>query len=113
MPPSPEQIKDIKAMIAVARRSPVNMGFCLGRTPEEAQVLLSRTRNPAALGRAARAEGETARVATGTLSVEGRAARFTCDKRPPTGLQKQMKGFFRSIGLPLQVTLLDEAGQEI
>lgn len=113
MPPSEDQIKDIKSMISVAKRGPVNIGVCLGRTPEDTVVVMHRSRSPAALERDAKAQGETSKACGGTLQIEGRDARMTCDGTPPAALGRQLKMFLKSIGLSLKVTVLDAKGAEI
>lgn len=86
---SVEDIKLLKTTIAAAKKNPVNIGVCLGKKPENAAVVMDRKRSPDALGRAAKKAGETSKVATGVLTVDGRDATFRCEGKPPSGVGKQ------------------------
>ena len=110
---SVEDIKLLKTTIAAAKKNPVNIGVCLGKKPENAAVVMDRKRSPDALGRAAKKAGETSKVATGVLTVDGRDATFRCEGKPPSGVGKQLKAYFKSIDLPLNFILLDENGNLI
>ncbi len=113
MPTSDEDAKLLKVMIAAAKKNPVNIGICMGKKPENAVVIMDRKRNPDALGRAAKKAGETAKVAVGILTVDGRDATLQCEGKPPSGVAKQLKLYFKSIDIPLTFALLDENGNPI
>jgi len=113
MPTSDEDAKLLKVMITAAKKNPVNIGICMGKKPENAVVIMDRKRNPDALGRAAKKAGETAKVAVGVLTVDGRDATLKCEGKPPSGVAKQLRLYFKSIDIPLTFALLDETGQPI
>ncbi len=113
MPTSDEDAKLLKVMIAAAKKNPVNIGICMGKKPENAVVVMDRKRNPDALGRAAKKAGETTKVAVGVLTVDGRDATLKCEGKPPSGVAKQLKLYFKSIDIPLTFALLDESGNPI
>ncbi len=113
MPTSDEDAKLLKVMIAAAKKNPVNIGICMGKKPENAVVVMDRKRNPDALGRAAKKSGETSKIAIGVLTVDGRDATLKCEGKPPSGVAKQLKLYFKSIDIPLTFALLDENGQPI
>ncbi|MBI1172303.1 hypothetical protein GC209_12955 [bacterium] len=105
-------IREFKQMIAVAKRKPVNIGMCLGSSPEETVVKMHRSRSPASLKRVAKSEGETTKAACGTIEIVGREAKFTCDGRPPSGLTRQLKIYFQSLGIPLKFDMnTDDDGE--
>ncbi len=108
---SEAEIKDIKAMITAAKQKPINMGICLGKKPETIEIRLDRVRNPAALMREAKAAGETPKTACGVLTVEGVKAKLTCEEDPPLVLAKTLKKFFKSIDLPMKITIVGPDGK--
>lgn len=95
-------IKEIKAMIAVAKQKSVNVGICLGKTPDSLEIKMDRNRSPGALGRDAKAAGDTAKVAVGTMTVDSKTVTVMCEDKPPTGLDRQLKNFFKSIDIPMK-----------
>lgn len=110
---SDADLKELKAMIAVAKQKPVNIGICLGKKAENLEVKMDRNRSPSAMGREAKAAGETAKVAVGVLTVEAKKATITCEEAPPAGLGKQLKKFFKSIDMPMKFTIIDPDGKEV
>lgn len=113
MPTSDEDAKLLKVMIAAAKKNPVNIGICMGKKPENAIVIMDRKRSPDALGRAAKKSGETSKIAVGVLTVDGRDATLKCEGKPPSGVAKQLKLYFKTIDIPLTFALLDENGNPI
>ena len=109
--PSEDEIADLKALITVARKMPVNVGLCLGKKPADSVVKIDRKRAPEALMREAKKAGETSKVAAGTLSIEGRNGVFHCVTAPPSGLGKALRGFFKSIGLNFELEVIKPDGQ--
>lgn len=98
---SADKIKELKSMIVKAKTAPINMAVCFGKKPMGAEVVTDKIRKPEALGREAKAAGETAKIAFGTLSVSGTGATFTCEKEPATGLGKHLKKFFKLNDIPV------------
>jgi hypothetical protein len=107
MPTSDEDIQELKALILVAKRKPVNIGVCIGATPEETVVKMHRSRSPASLKREAKGEGETTKAACGTIEVTGREAKLVCEGLPPSGIGRKLKLYFRTIGINLSFDLGD------
>lgn len=101
MPTSADQIKDLKAMIALAKRKPVNIGICLGLSPEQTVVKLHRSRPPPSLERDAKSEGATPKAACGAIEISGKDVKFTCEGLPPPGIARQLKMYFKTIGILL------------
>ncbi|MCW1919917.1 hypothetical protein NX862_14245 [Rhodobacter sp. KR11] len=109
--PSEDEIADLKALITVARKMPVNVGLCLGKKPADSIVKIDRKRAPEALMREAKKEGETAKVAAGTLTIEGRSGVFHCVTAPPSGLGKSLRAFFKAIGINFDLEIIKPDGQ--
>lgn len=107
MPTSADQIKDLKMMIAVAKRKPINIGICVGLSPEQTVVKLHRSRPPLSLERDAKSEGETPKAACGTIEVSGKDVKFTCEGLPPAGIARQLKMYFKSIGISLNFDVMN------
>ncbi|MGV8986824.1 MAG: hypothetical protein ACOH2H_11125 [Cypionkella sp.] len=109
-----EYLKELKEMLAFAKKGPVNIGVCFGKKPEGAEVKLHKKRDPSMLGRLAKSDGETSKVAIGTFSVEGKSAIFNCTEAPPTGLGKHLKKFFKSVDMAFtSVTVIDPEGKSL
>ena len=113
MPINEDDAKAVKAMVALARKNPVNIGICMGLKPDKAVVVMDRKRDPEVLGREAKKKGETAKIAVGTIAVDGRTATLTCIGKTPSGLAKQLKAYFKLIEIPLVFDLLDEDGNAV
>ncbi len=97
MPLSDDDIKDIKAMIAVAKKGPVNIGICLGKTPEGTIIKMDRKRAPGMLAKQAKAEGETPKLLAGRIEIDGKQATITCTEEPPGSMAKTLKAAFKDI----------------
>ncbi len=110
---SPEDLKQIEAMMTAAKREPIDMVICYGTKADgsDAVVKISKTKGLANLVQTAKKEGATNKIGIGTLSVEGPAGTFKCLEKPPSGLAKQLKGFFKinKLGLKMKVVGLDGA----
>jgi hypothetical protein len=110
MPMNPEQIEAMKALIAVARKRPLNFGLCIGKQPEGTILEMHRTKNPDALGLLAKKSGETGRIAIGTLEVKGKIVTLSCAEDPPAGLAKRTKQFFKFVDMKMNVRVADAEG---
>ena len=97
MPNSEDDIKDIKAMVAVAKRGPVNIGVCIGKSPEGTIIRMDRKRSPDVLARQAKAEGETTKTVAGQMEISGKDATITSEDEPPGTFAKQLKQAFKEI----------------
>lgn len=113
MPASTDDIKDIKAMIAVAKKGPVNIGICIGKTPEGTIIKMDRKRAPGMLAKQAKAEGETPKLIAGRIEIDGKDATITCIEEPPGSMAKTLKAAFKDIfQIMLDFTFVVDAGAE-
>jgi hypothetical protein len=110
MPMNPEHIEAMKALLAVARKRPLNFGLCIGKQPEGTILEMHRTKNPDALGLLAKKSGETGRIAIGTLEVKGKIVTLSCAEDPPAGLAKRTKQFFKFVDMKMNVRVADAEG---
>jgi hypothetical protein len=111
MPNSEDDIKEIRAMVAVAKRGPVNIGICLGKSPEGTIIKMDRRRNPDMLAKLAKADGETNRTIAGQIEISGTDATITCEKAPPSSFAKLIRSAFKDIAqVTLKVSFAEGAG---
>ncbi len=108
--PDQSIIDDIKAMIAVSRKRPVNFGLCLGKKPEGLVIQFDRKKAADFLAKRVRKEGETNKIAFGTAETDGKVLSLTLEDKVPSGLVRHGKGFFKSIGLGMKLVLLSPDG---
>jgi len=110
MPMTDEDIDELKSLIAVARKRPVNFAVCLGKKPETTVIKMHRMKEGAILARAAKKEGETAKITFGEVNVKGKNMTLTCASDIPAGMAKRMKLFLRNIDTPMKVIATDSDG---
>ena len=111
MPMEADALSDLKSLIAAARRGPLAFGVCMGKKPEETVMLLHRTKSAEVLGKSAKKQVETAKVAFGEIEVSGKKASLTCHEDPPPGIARSLKLFFsKTVEMPLKVILLSANG---
>lgn len=110
MPHTDEERDAIKANIAVARKRDLNFALCQGKQPEGTILKLDRKRKPDMLAKQAKKDGDTPKVAFGTLSVKGKKAIFACEESPPPGFAKKTKQFFRTMNMKFGVVIADTSG---
>lgn len=108
----PPDADDIRALIALSRQRIVSFGFCLGKRPGTAVLVMHRDRDASVMARKARQLGETPRLAFGFLSTRGRVVTLTCENTPPPRIAKHVKKFLMGLGLKVKVTLAAEGGAE-
>ncbi len=108
MPHSADEIKEIKALIAVAKTGPVNIGICLGTSPEGTVIKMDRKRNPGMLAKQAKAAGgETMKLIAGRIEIKGKDAQVTCTEEPASTVAKHLKSAFKEIvGVSLDFTFV-------
>lgn len=100
--------EEIRALLKVGRKRTLNFGVCIGEEPEETVFVMHRHNGPASLGRQARLDGTTAKVAKGLMEVDGRTVKLCCEGTKPTGLAKQLKKYLKLLKLNMVVELVDE-----
>ena len=110
MPLTEDEISELGAMIAVARKRDVSFGLCLGKKPEATILEMHRMKAPDILERQARKAGETAKSACGMASVTGKVLTLKCIEPPPAGLVKPLKAFLKAIEQPMKVCIADADG---
>lgn len=102
--------ESLKADIAVARKRPLAFGLCLGKSPETTVLVTHKSKDPETLGRQAKKEGETNKIAFGMMSVEGKDINLACQADPPPGLARKTREMLKAAGMKLKVRLLDAEG---
>lgn len=110
MPMSPEDLEELKSLIAVARKRPLNFAICMGKKPEDTIFMMHRMKAPDVLARLAKKEGDTAKVAFGEANAKGKKVMLTCHEDIPAGIAKRTKMFLRSVDMPMKVVMLDATG---
>lgn len=110
MPMNAEQIEEMKSLIGVARKRPLNFGLCIGKQPEGTVLEMHRVKNPETLGLLAKKSGETGKIAVGTLAVKGKIVTLSCAEDPPAGLAKRTKQFLKFFDLKMNVRVADTEG---
>jgi hypothetical protein len=110
MPLVGDQLDELKSNIAVARKRPLAFGLCLGKSAETTVLLNHKTKDPEAVGRQAKKQGETSKFTFGMMSLEGKNLNLSCHDDPPTGLARKTKEMLKAAGLKLKVRILDAEG---
>jgi hypothetical protein len=108
-----EQIDELKANLAVARKRELPFGLCIGKAPETTVLVNHKTKDPEALGRQAKKDGETAKVAFGMMTVEGKNLNLSCAGDVPTGMARKMRELLKLVGVKVKVRVLDAAGNPL
>lgn len=110
MPMSPEDLDEMKTLIAAARKRELSFGLCMGKSPEGTVLMMHRMKDPEVLARLAKRDGETAKVAYGQVFVKGKKMMLTCLDEIPAGIAKRTKKFLADQGLKMKVVCLDPSG---
>ena len=105
-----DKIEELKSNIAMARKRELAFGLCLGKSPETTLLICHKTKDPATLGRMAKKEGETAKIAFGTMFCKSKDLLLTCLDDVPPGLARKAKEMLKAAGMPMKVRILDAAG---
>lgn len=107
---SPEEVR---SLLKAARKRPLNFGLCLGKKPEGLLFVMHRTKPGKALAIAAKKEGETPKIAFGSVWVDGKEMNLKCESKVLPMLAKTVRKYLRSISLSLKVIIQDETGQVV
>ena len=111
MPAKAVSTKELKDAIRLAKKREINFAVCLGKKSEGTVILTDRIKEAAALARQAKKEGETPKIASGKMTVDGREMQLTCESTPPSGMARKLREYFKnSVGLAMKVTLLSAGG---
>ncbi|NKB15863.1 MAG: hypothetical protein HC774_01400, partial [Sphingomonadales bacterium] len=113
MPLDKSATDELKANIAFARKRELAFGLCIGKAAETTVLVCHKTKAPDAMGRQAKKDGETAKVACGMMTVEGKNLNLSCEGDVPSGLARKTREMLKIVGLKLKVRILDAAGNAI
>jgi hypothetical protein len=100
---------DLKKMLKIAKKRPMQFAYCPGQSAESDLLALHRKKSGAIMGKALRAEGDGNKMAFGTFSVEGKLVTLQCDRVLPA-LAKKLKKFLKSNKVMRNVRVLDADG---
>ncbi|MFN4171923.1 MAG: hypothetical protein ACK4GW_09240, partial [Pseudorhodobacter sp.] len=103
----------LKTDIAFARKRDLAFGLCIGKSPETTVMVCHKTKDPEAMGRQAKKDGETAKVTYGLMKVEGKNLNLSCQGDVPSGLARRTREMLKAAGLKLKVRILDEDGNSL
>ncbi|MAY87785.1 MAG: hypothetical protein CML02_13845 [Pseudooceanicola sp.] len=103
---------ELKKMVKLAKKKDMPFAFCPGKKKENHVVIVDRRKNPKILAKAAKAEGDSPKVAFGTMAVSGKILELTCERVVPQ-LAKTLKQYLRLNKITLNVRILDENGNEL
>lgn len=102
----------IKKMVKIGRSRALTFAFCPAAGDEEPLFTLHRRKKPDMLGKMARKESDSSKVAFGTMTVDGKCLVLTCERLLP-GMEKKLKKMLREQKVPMDVRLLDAEGKEL
>ena len=103
----------LKTDIGFARKRDLAFGLCIGKSPETTVLVCHKTKDPEALGRQAKKEGETAKMTYGLMKVEGKNLNLSCQGDVPSGLARRTREMLKAAGLKLKVRILDADGNSL
>lgn len=110
MPLDAAKLEELKTSIAFARKRPLAFGLCLGKAPETTVLLSHKTKDPETVGRLAKKEGETTKIAFGMMTVEAKNLNLLCHGDIVPGLARKTKEMLKAAGLKMKVRILDAEG---
>ncbi|MFK7835959.1 MAG: hypothetical protein AB8B60_07045 [Sulfitobacter sp.] len=100
-----DEAKRIKAILAQARKSPINFAACLTRDSAVLEGDLRKT--PAQLQKIARKAAGTSKGAAGLMQVNGTTMTLTCEASPPSTLGKSLQSMLAQHGQAMSVRFGD------
>ncbi|MQQ09341.1 hypothetical protein GFB49_12815 [Epibacterium sp. SM1979] len=100
---------EIKKQLKIAKKQPISFSYNPGKGGDDQYFGLDRRKPPKVLGQEAKKEGDGAKFAFGTCTLEGKVLTLTCEKLVPA-LAKTLKKYLRKQKVPLNVQILDPAG---
>ncbi len=113
MPSGGVDIEELKASLATAKKRTMNFAICLGKTAETTVFMIHKTRAPDALARLAKAAGETQKIASGYIDVEGSKIQLRCIDGVPSGIAKRTRAFLAGHKMAFKVYALDPEGKMV
>lgn len=112
MPLDQAKIKEMKETITLARKRELNFGLCLGKKPETMLLMTHKTKSPAALGKLAKADGETQQFTYGILSADGKDLKLVVEGKIYPGMGRKVREMLKGAGLSMKILVLDPDGNE-
>ena len=102
----------LKKILKVARKQPVPFGFNPGSSDSEHYLAAHRKKPAAIIGKDAKAEGPGRKYAFGTMALEGKTLKLTCEREVPM-LAKTLKKYLKSQKIALNVEVFDINGNPL
>ncbi len=101
--------KELKTFVSDAKKSP---SFAIALMPgdEDPVLLHSRSKKPKDLAAKAKTESGSQKIAFGTVSAEGSKLFFKLEDKPPTGLLKAIRTYFKTYGVSAKALVVDQNG---
>ena len=99
---------ELKKMVKLGKKQNLAFGYCPGKGDDNTLVI-HRRKSPEMLGKAARKEGSSPKVAFGTFEVKGRTMEMTCGRVVPM-MAKGLKKYLKSQKVLVNVVILDAEG---
>lgn len=110
---TPEELSDLRDHISLARSKAINFGICFGRSsPKNLIMNVDRQKSPMLLERYAKLDGESPRSLRGTFRISGNRFVMDLDGRVPQGGAWQLHQFFRKLGFPYKIELIEPGKAE-
>lgn len=103
---------EIKKLLKVARKQAISFSYNPGKGGDDQYFGLDRRKPPKMLGQEAKKEGDGAKFAFGTATLEGKVLTLKCEKLIPA-LAKTLKKYLRKQKVPLNVQIMDAAGKVV
>ncbi len=103
---------ELKLIVRLARRRAMPFAFCPDSDSDEPLFATHRKKPPEMIARVTRRDSGQSKIAFGTFVVQGRLMVLTCEKELPA-IAKKLKRHLKAQKLPMNVRVLDRAGEEI
>jgi len=111
MPMTDADLEEMRGLISVARKRPLQFGLCLGKQPEGTVFVLHRMKDAEVLKRQAKKEGDSPRLACGEVTVKGKKMMLQCRDDIPAGIAKKLRQFLMGVGMKMKIVALNAAGE--
>lgn len=103
-------LEKLKKQFKTSQNRAVNFGFNPGNKENEQMLLLDHVKGPKTLGKIARFEGSSSKMACGTLDSTSGIAVFTCES-PLPGMAKRIKRLFSRAKIQRKVQIVGPNGE--
>ncbi|MDK3074821.1 hypothetical protein QO034_17170 [Sedimentitalea sp. JM2-8] len=102
---------ELKQLVKLGKKRSLSFGFCPGPKADHT-LLIDRRKSPEMLGKLARQEGSSPKVAFGTFEVKGRTMEMTCGRTVPQ-MAKVLKKYLKTQKITINVVVLDAEGNTV